>query len=66
MQQTRKSYFKQRKSYKILAFKFHPDKNQESPDATNNFQRLQEAYQILSNSEKRRLYDQTGLLNRDT
>ena len=49
-----------RKSYKILARKWHPDKNQDDPDAKDKFQKLSEAYQILSDPAKRRVYDTTG------
>lgn len=43
-----------------MALKLHPDKNMEDPEAARNFQRLNEAYQILSDPEKRKLYDETG------
>jgi len=41
--------------------KLHPDKNINDPEATNNFQKLSEAYKILIDSEKRSLYDKTGM-----
>lgn len=50
-----------KKSYKSLALKLHPDKNINDPEATNNFQKLSEAYKILIDSEKRSLYDKTGI-----
>ena len=45
--------------YRKLALKFHPDKNK-SPDATEHFKEISEAYAVLSDSEKRKLYDAYG------
>lgn len=45
-----------------MALKLHPDKNQEDPEATKNFQKLSEAYKILIDPEKRKIYDKTGNL----
>ena len=44
-------------AYRHLAKKFHPDKNQGSKIAEENFKEIQDAYAVLSNSEKRRNYD---------
>lgn len=55
-----------RKSYKVLARKLHPDKNQEDPEAKEKFQKLSEAYKILSDENKRRVYDRTGELDEDS
>jgi len=43
--------------------KLHPDKNNNDPEATKNFQKLSEAYKILIDTEKRSLYDKTGKLS---
>jgi molecular chaperone DnaJ len=47
-----------KKAYRILARKFHPDKNENEQRATQLFQEVQAAYEILSNPIKRRSYDQ--------
>ena len=48
-----------KKSYRKLAFQYHPDKNN-SPDAAEKFKEIGKAYEILSDPEKRKLYDQFG------
>lgn len=47
-------------SYRRLALKFHPDKNPGNQEAEEKFKRLSEAYQVLSDTEKRQLYDLYG------
>ena len=48
-----------KKAYKKLAFQYHPDKNQ-SKDAKAKFKDISEAYEVLLNPDKRRLYDNFG------
>jgi len=48
------------KSYRKLARKYHPDLNQDDPHAKEKFQKLQEAFDVLGNPEKRKQYDQFG------
>lgn len=47
-------------SYRKLAFKYHPDRNQDDPDAESKFKEAAEAYEILGNDEKRQTYDRFG------
>ena len=49
-----------KKAYRRLAMKYHPDRNQENPEAESHFKEAKEAYEILSDSEKRAAYDQFG------
>ncbi|XP_055315970.1 dnaJ homolog subfamily B member 3-like [Sitodiplosis mosellana] len=46
-----------RKAYKKLSLKWHPDKNNNSTEATNKFKQISEAYQVLSDDSKRQTYD---------
>ena len=48
-----------KKAFRSLARKYHPDKN-DAPDADEKFKEIQEAYAVLSDSEKRRNYDRFG------
>ena len=47
-----------RRSYRKLARKYHPDANHDDPRAEERFKEVQQAYEILSNPEKRREYDE--------
>ncbi|HXI00534.1 MAG TPA: molecular chaperone DnaJ [Sphingobacteriaceae bacterium] len=49
-----------KKAYRKLAIKFHPDKNPGDKAAEDKFKEGAEAYEILSNQEKRQRYDQFG------
>jgi molecular chaperone DnaJ len=49
-----------KRSYRRMAMKYHPDKNPGDKEAEDKFKECAEAYEVLSNSEKRKLYDQYG------
>lgn len=50
-----------KKKYRELTRKYHPDKNQGSKEASEKFAEVAEAYEVLSDPKKRRLYDRGGM-----
>ncbi|KAL7922422.1 hypothetical protein ACQKWADRAFT_79282 [Trichoderma austrokoningii] len=50
-----------KKGYRKAALKWHPDKNKDNPNASEKFKECSQAYEILSDPEKRKIYDQYGL-----
>jgi len=49
-----------KKAYRKMAMKYHPDKNPGDTQAEENFKIVNEAYQILSDNQKRQIYDTYG------
>src|SRR5438105_12680747 len=49
-----------KKAYRKLARKYHPDLNPQNKQAEEKFKEIQEAYEVLSDADKRKKYDQLG------
>jgi molecular chaperone DnaJ len=49
-----------KKAYRKVAIQFHPDKNPDNPEAEDKFKEAAEAYEILSNADKKARYDRFG------
>jgi curved DNA-binding protein len=50
-------------AFRKLAKKFHPDANRDDPNAEARFKEINEAYEVLSDKEKREMYDRFGTVN---
>jgi len=53
-----------KRAYRKLALKFHPDRNKEA-GAAEKFAECSEAYEVLSDKDKRQRYDQFGFAGQD-
>ncbi|KAF8558193.1 DnaJ-domain-containing protein [Imleria badia] len=49
-----------KRAYKKMALKWHPDRNQGSEEASRKFKEISEAFEVLSDKNKRTVYDQLG------
>ena len=49
-----------KKAFRAKAVKYHPDRNQKNPEAEKKFREAAAAYEVLSNPEKRKAYNQFG------
>ncbi|MCK9556832.1 MAG: molecular chaperone DnaJ [Candidatus Cloacimonetes bacterium] len=50
-----------KKNYRKLAMQYHPDKNPDNKEAEEKFKEASEAYEVLSDKDKRQIYDQYGV-----
>ena len=46
-----------KRAYRQMVFRFHPDRNPDSPEAADKFTQVRDAYSVLSDALKRRVYD---------
>lgn len=49
-----------KKAYKKKAMEYHPDRNKDNKNAEAKFKEINEAYQVLGDTEKKKNYDQFG------
>ncbi len=49
-----------KKAYRKMALKYHPDRNPDDKEAEENFKKINEAYEVLSDTQKREIYDKYG------
>lgn len=49
-----------KKAFRRLAMKYHPDRNPDNPEAEAKFKEAKEAYEVLTDPQKRAAYDQFG------
>jgi molecular chaperone DnaJ len=49
-----------KKAYRKLAMKYHPDRNANNPNAETKFKEIQQAYEVLSDPQKKQIYDAYG------
>ena len=50
-----------KKAYRKLSMKYHPDKNPGDEEAANHYKNINRAYEVLSNDDKRQMFDQGGI-----
>jgi len=55
-----------KKAFRSLAKKYHPDRNKDDKEALRKFQEVNEAYEILSNEDSRKKYDNERSKNKET